>query len=56
MPEDSKKVRPIDAARRAAALVTEAMDLLDAHGGSPVAAAHLALAQQKLREDLSKER
>jgi len=35
--------------RRVLSLVTEAMDLLDAHGLSPEAAAYLALAQQKLR-------
>lgn len=38
------------AIRRALELVTEAMDLLDAHGGAPDAAAHLALAQQDLRK------
>jgi hypothetical protein len=42
------------AVKRALALVTEAMDLLDAHVGPPDAAAHLELAQQKLREELSK--
>jgi len=35
--------------RRAATLVTEAMDLLDAHGGAPDAAAHLDLALASLR-------
>jgi hypothetical protein len=35
--------------RRVLSLVTEAMDLLDAHGTCPEAAAYLALAQQKLR-------
>ena len=34
---------------RVLSLVTEAMDLLDASGASPEAAAHLALAQQELR-------
>ena len=38
------------AIRRALELVTEAMDLLDAHGAAPSAAAHLALAQQDLRK------
>lgn len=38
---------------RAAALVTEAMDLLDASGAAPVAAAHLAMAQQKLLDVLT---
>lgn len=37
------------AIQRALQLVTEAMDLLDAHGVVPDAAAHLALAQQQLR-------
>ena len=40
------------AAQRAVALVTEAMDLLDAHGVAPDAAAHLAMAQQQLRQIL----
>ena len=34
---------------RVLSLITEAMDLLDATGISPPAAAHLALAQQELR-------
>ena len=38
------------ALRRALELVTEAMDLLDANGAAPDAAAHLALAQQDLRK------
>jgi hypothetical protein len=40
------------AIQRALQLVTEAMDLLDAHGAVPDAAAHLALAQQQLRSAL----
>jgi hypothetical protein len=43
------------AIERAAALVTEAMDLLDGHSASPEAAAHLAMAQQKLREGIGKQ-
>lgn len=39
--------------RRALQLTTEAMDLLDAHGGDPEAAAYLALAQQQLRKSLA---
>jgi hypothetical protein len=39
--------------KRALALATEAMDLLDAHGTDPPAAAHLALAQQQLRKTLA---
>ena len=38
------------ATARARALVTEALDLLDAHGGRPEAAAHLELALQELRK------
>jgi len=38
--------------RRALFLVTEAMDLLDAHGTQPDASAHLAMAQQALRESI----
>lgn len=38
------------AIRRASALLTEALDLLDAHGGPAEATAHLDLALQKLRE------
>lgn len=37
---------------RALALVTETMDMLDAHGSSPEAAVHLALAQEQLRRNL----
>lgn len=37
---------------RALTLTTEAMDLLDAHGSDPGAAAYLALAQQQLRKTL----
>ena len=54
MAGETDKDRQAKAVQRAAMLVTEAMDLLDAHGGSPVAAAHLAMAQQKLREELAK--
>jgi hypothetical protein len=42
--------RQARAVRRAATLVTEAMDLLDAHGGAPEAAAHLDLALASLRQ------
>jgi hypothetical protein len=38
------------AVRRALELITEAMDVLDAHDGPPDAAAHLSLAQERLRE------
>lgn len=37
---------------RALALVTEAIDLLDAHGGPADAAVNLALAQDRLRQEL----
>lgn len=38
--------------KRALKLSTEAMDLLDAHGSDPKAAAYLALAQQQLRTSI----
>jgi hypothetical protein len=44
----------LGAIKRSLALVTEAMDLLDAHDGPPDAAAHLAFAQQRLREVVAK--
>ncbi len=43
----------LKAIRRALELITEAMDLLDAHDGPPDAAAHLAMAQQQLRQELA---
>ena len=42
------------AIRRAAMLVTEAMDLLDAHGGPPAASAHLDLALECLRKSIGR--
>jgi hypothetical protein len=39
--------------KHALKLSTEAMDLLDAHGSDPKAAAYLALAQQQLRTCLA---
>ena len=47
-PESHEKVL-----KRALQLSTEAMDLLDAHGSDPKAAAYLALAQQQLRGSLA---
>ena len=41
------------ALKRSLQLVTEAMDLLDAHSGDPQAAAYLALAQERLRKGLA---
>jgi len=38
--------------KRALELVTEAMDLLDAYDGPADAAAHLSLAQERLRRTL----
>ena len=38
--------------KRALELITEALDLLDGHGGPADATAHLDLAQQRLREEL----
>jgi hypothetical protein len=40
------------ALRQAAELVTQAMDLLDAHGASPISAAHLAIALKNIKDDL----
>ena len=50
MASDKDKDRRTAATTRAKALVTEALDLLDAHGGSAPAAAHLELALQELRK------
>lgn len=47
MAADDNRQRVI---QRASKLITEAMDLLDAHGGYKPAAAHLALALDELRE------
>ena len=44
------------AVERALVLVTEAMDLLDAHDGPPDAAAHLSLAQERLRRAIRQAR
>jgi hypothetical protein len=44
------------AARRALSLITEAMDLLDAHGVDPDASAYLAIAQQRLRHTVANSR
>lgn len=54
MPGESKRTLETLAMKRALALITEAMDLLDGHRGPPDAAAHLELAQQRLREELTK--
>ena len=43
---DDRKKRGL---KEALALVTEALDLLDAYDGPPEAAAHLSLAQEQLR-------
>lgn len=43
-----------NAIRRALDLVTEAMDLLDAHDGPADAAAHLGMGQQILRQAIMK--
>jgi hypothetical protein len=41
------------ALKRALSLTTEALDLLDAHGGPADAAAHLDLCRNKLQEELA---
>ena len=52
-PEHSSALR-LAALRRAIALVSEAIDLLDAHGGCPEGAAHLDLGLQELRREYSR--
>ena len=52
MTRNSKENRRAAALHRALALVTEAMDLLDGHGGPPDVAAHLELALQGLRNSV----
>ena len=54
MTGDSDKGRQAAATKRAQALVAEALDLVDAHRGSPEASAHLELALQELRKANSK--
>lgn len=44
------EVHPLEVRKRVLLLITEAMDLLDAHSMAPEAAAHLAIAQQQLRQ------
>ena len=44
------------AIQRALSLVTEAIDLLDAHNGPADAAAHLSVAQEYLRQETSARR
>lgn len=53
MADDNQQERQANALRRAAALVTEAMDVLDAHGLSPISAAYLAIALKAIQEDLA---
>ncbi|MBA3525822.1 MAG: hypothetical protein H0T82_02720 [Sphingomonas sp.] len=55
MPGESDKNRPYRALRRATALVTKALDLLDAHDGPPEATAHLDLALHELRRAAQKD-
>lgn len=42
------------ALQRALALITEALDLLDAYEGPPQTAAHLSIVQEQLRQVLKK--
>ena len=51
MAEESEDGRRRTCAERAAALVSEALDLIDAHGGPVDAAAHLDMALTRLREE-----
>ena len=44
------------AMKRALELVTEAMDLLDAHDGGPELTAHLSLVQDRLRRIVGERR
>lgn len=53
MAGESKSVQPIQVLSRALRLTTEAMDVLDAHGVDPQAAAYLAVAQEQLRKTLA---
>lgn len=41
------------AIKRALALTTEALDLLDAHDGPPDAAAHLEMCRHKLQQEIA---
>ena len=50
MAGNPQQERAREALDRAARLATEALDLLDAHGGPPDAAAHLQMALIRLRE------
>jgi len=52
MPGGSEDVRPQKALKRSLQLLAEAVDLLDAYGGPPEAAAHLELALERLRQAL----
>jgi hypothetical protein len=51
MDSENTKAPRIRALQRAMALVLEAVDLLDAGGDSPEAAAHFDLGLQQLRND-----
>lgn len=42
--------------KRAEALIAEALDLLDAHGGPPAAAANLEVALEEIRNDALRKR
>ena len=54
MAGSTSSVRRKAALRRALTLITEALDLLDAHGGPAVVAVHLDLATEGVREELLK--
>jgi hypothetical protein len=53
MAGERNHVQQAQVLKRALALTTEAIDLLDAHGSDAEAAAYLALAQQQIRKTLA---
>ena len=54
MADERNDCKEAAAIKRALALTTQAMDVLDAHQCSPEAAVHLDLCRQKLQEDFSR--
>lgn len=56
MASERDEAKRMAALERALALTTEALDLLDAHGGPPTAAVHLEMGRDKLRQELATKR